>query len=303
VFAPNQYRKKLFTEPDELGQPLHYAALLGLEHVLTMLAPPGCDDVDCVTESGSTPLIWASSYVKVSSIKALIVRGANVDAQTRGGRCALHEVAKKSGLLGVHHLVRAGATIDLPDCDGWTSCYYACEGNNIEVAKYLLQDKSDPKIAALLDEVLPAPFDTPLSKIRKADPGYRTNSGGSALHQVSGWGYVDVVALLLKHGAPVNIATAYGRTPLHQAAGGGAKQVVKMLLDAGADVHATDLSGYTARDMAEDGGHIELSEMLMEIEEKTPRPKPYYGEDDELASEIGEEVLEDRAGELLVSGT
>jgi ankyrin repeat protein len=295
IYAPNQPRKLLFTEPDEIGQPMHYAAMLGLDHVLDLLVPQGCEDIDCTTESGITPLIWACSHRQIESTKLLIKRGADPNRQTRGGRSALIEAAKKGSLLGVHYLVRAGAEIDLPDCDGWTPFYYACESNHLEVAKYLLQDRSDPKVAALLDEQLEVPFVESLSQIKRADPGFRTNSGGSALHQVAGWGYVDVVKLLLKHGAEVNISTAYGRTPLHQAAGGGAKAVGNLLLEAGADVHATDLSGYNARELAEDGGHMDLADMLMAVEERTPlsRSEVEQGYEDHGEESIDMSISED----------
>ena len=143
----------------------------------------------------------------------------------------------------------------------------------MDIAKYLLQDRDEPKVATLLDSQLPAPFDMKLADVKKAGPGFRTNSGGSALHQVAGWGYVEVAKLLLKHGAEVNIATAYGRTPLHQAAGGGAKAVVSLLLEAGAEPHSVDLTNYTARELAEDGGYMEVADVLVEAEEKTPRPR------------------------------
>ena len=284
VYAPNQPRKRLFTEPDELCDPTHYAALLGLENVLrALLNAPTCAGIDARTESGITPLISAAGYRQIATLRTLISRGADVNAQTRGGRSALHEAAKKGSLSAVHLLVQACATVDLPDCDGWTPCYYACESNHIDVARYLLQDRDEPKIATLLDEA-------PAGRIPKADPGYRTNSGGSALHQVAGWGYTDIVALLLKHGAEVNISTAYGRTPLHQAAGGGAKAVVSMLLEAGADVHACDLSGFSARELALDGGYYDVADLLEEMEERMARPRLYYGEESELesvASEMG----------------
>jgi ankyrin repeat protein len=223
-------------------------------------------DVNSRTESGITPLHYACGFKQNMAVEPLLRCGAEVNAQTRGGRTPLHEAARKGGLMPTHLIVRAGAEVDLPDSDGWTPFYYACEGNNIDVARYLVQDDSDPWITKLLKGKLGAPFDVPLDKIPKADPKYRTNSGGSALHQAAGWGYVDIVALLLKHGAEVSIATNYGRTPLHQAAAGGAFEVANMLLHAGADPTTTDLSGYSARDLAEENGHLNIADILVEAE-------------------------------------
>ncbi len=56
----------------------------------------------------------------------------------------------------------------------------------------------------------------------------------------------DAIAYgLIKAGADVNLADIYGRTPLHQALIDGNKVMVEMLLRSGADVHATDDKGYT----------------------------------------------------------
>lgn len=63
-------------------------------------------------------------------------------------------------------------------------------------------------------------------------------------------GHKEVVELLLKKGADVNIQGVFNRTALHWAALNGQIDITKMLLAAGADFDLVDGSGYTALDMA-----------------------------------------------------
>ncbi len=52
-------------------------------------------------------------------------------------------------------------------------------------------------------------------------------------------GHVQVLRLLLQHGADINIRAANGSTPLHWAAQQGRLEVVTELVHSGADIHAT----------------------------------------------------------------
>lgn len=275
LFAPDQPRKPLFTEPNEVGGPLHYAAQMGLAHVLGKLVDEHGLDINARAENTFAPLHYAAGRRHIPTVEALIQRKADVNAQTRGGRTPLHESAKKGVQAASHQLLRAGATVDLADCDGWTALYYACESDHIDVARLLLKDEDDEVVRDLLRVEPDPPFVMKLSDMPKADPNYRTGSGGSALHQAAGRGLIDIVKLLLKHGAEVNIATAYGRTPLHQAAGGGSKDVVNLLLDAGANPTAMDLSNSSPRDLAEDNGLMVVANVLRAAEEAhTPARNP-----------------------------
>lgn len=71
----------------------------------------------------------------------------------------------------------------------------------------------------------------------------RDHCGWSPLHEACNHGYMEVVKMLLEHGAAVNDPGGIhcdGITPLHDAAVNGQAEVVQVLLEYGADVSIVD---------------------------------------------------------------
>jgi ankyrin repeat protein len=60
-------------------------------------------------------------------------------------------------------------------------------------------------------------------------------------------GFVDIVALLLKYGAMVNVPGCDNITPLHEAVLNNKLDIVKLLVMYGADAEARDVRGKTPR--------------------------------------------------------
>ncbi len=73
----------------------------------------------------------------------------------------------------------------------------------------------------------------------------RNHLGKTPLSEAITFGHNAIANALIEAGADVNLADIYGLTPLHRALIDGNKVMVEMLLRSGADVHATDDKGYT----------------------------------------------------------
>jgi 26S proteasome non-ATPase regulatory subunit 10 len=69
--------------------------------------------------------------------------------------------------------------------------------------------------------------------------------GDTPLHHAASAGHVDILQLLLNHGASVNAVNNDGRTPLHYAASWGHVDILQLLLSHGASVNAVDKEGGT----------------------------------------------------------
>ena len=73
----------------------------------------------------------------------------------------------------------------------------------------------------------------------------------TVLHVAACKGYTDLVALLLKNGAPLEAYDEDGWTPLHAAARWEKKQVLKQLAEAGANLDAVTFRGELASELTD----------------------------------------------------
>lgn len=75
-------------------------------------------------------------------------------------------------------------------------------------------------------------------------------------------GRSNVVALLLRHGADLELRDKNGLTPLVSAVARNQFECVKLLLRAGADVSATDLQGLTPLQIATTRRYVNIVDIL-----------------------------------------
>ncbi len=137
--------------------PLHFAVMLGCKDIVGLLVAANAD-VDKTDSKGWTPLHWAAKYKYFEIMVLLLSKGANVNARTKNGKTPLHKAARFGHLEGAKLLIKYGALIDSKTTEqltpvwrdsyseGSTPLYFALNGNEIEVARYLLSKEANPFI-------------------------------------------------------------------------------------------------------------------------------------------------------------
>jgi uncharacterized protein len=212
---------------------------------------------------GLTALVIAAREGALDSVKALVEAKANVNQVSADGSSAM-VVAVQNGHYDVaQYLVEHGANPNLQNGKGWNPLYLAVKNRNIETGTIPVPNAGEalPFIKLLLDHGA----DTNLrlkdnTEIRNGQRATWLNEAGATpFLRAALCGDVEVMKLLLAHGADPKTTTDDKTTPLMAAAGVGYTdgfihdrseeetiQAMKMILDLGADVNATNEEGLTA---------------------------------------------------------
>lgn len=83
------------------------------------------------------------------------------------------------------------------------------------------------------------------------------------LMEAASAGHVDIIRLLISHGADVNAQSSTGNTPLMYACAGGHVAAVKELLTHGANVEDHNENGHTPLMEAASAGHVEVAKVFI----------------------------------------
>jgi ankyrin repeat protein len=157
------------------------------------------------------PLADAAMRGDLAVVRALLERGADVNAAQGDGMSALHWAAQHGDRDMVQLLVRAGASLDAITRIGkYTPLHLASKIGEADVVAALLEAGSNVKAV--------------------------TNSGAQAIHFAAASGSPATVEVLLDKGADANaIESEWGQTPLIFAAALDRADAIKALLQRGAD--------------------------------------------------------------------
>jgi ankyrin repeat protein len=240
---PNNWERQVTAEPRmkilPAGglTPLLYATREGCTECVAALIKAGAD-LNLPDPEGVTPLVMAGMNARWDSMKLLFEAGANPDKWDIYGRNPLYTIVDYSTLP------HGGRTDKLSE-DLATPLELAelalAKGANVN-----LQLKLFPPYRALGPD-------------RGADGLLKT--GVTSLFRAARGGDVPMTALLLKHGANIELPSEEGVTPLIVAAGFRASaidtrgrfrtekqayEVSKLLIEAGADVNNVEANGQTA---------------------------------------------------------
>ncbi|HEY6509748.1 MAG TPA: ankyrin repeat domain-containing protein, partial [Vicinamibacterales bacterium] len=166
--------------------------------------------------AGATPLVDAVKAGDLVAARALVAKGADVNATEPDGTTALHWAVQRNDVDLVSRLLRAGARVNVTNAFGVSPMSEAALGANPAVIERLLAAGAD--------------VESP-----NAD-------GQTALMVVARTGQVEAARTLLKRGAKVNAVEKWrGQTALMWAVAQGHSAMVRELIAQGADVNARSI--------------------------------------------------------------
>ncbi len=141
------------------------------------------------------------------------------------------------------------------DTSGNTALLVAVKNQNITMVQMLINEKVD------LNEQDISPILCLSNEYEiKVEPGYK---GNTALIIAASRGYTEIVDLLIKAKANLNIRGQYGCTALMEASAKGHKYIVNFLISGEADLNLQNEYGYTALMEAAVRGHKQVVELLI----------------------------------------
>jgi len=229
-----------------------------------------------------TPLIYAARANDIESVKVLLAAGADINQTTNYGWSALLVATQNRYYKLGAYLLERGADPNLANKGGWVPLYTATDNRNIENGDYpvrrgdmdhlefikLLLDKGANVNARVKDSTETRTVFT---------NQWLDENGATAFLRASQSGDVELMKLLLSHGADPKLNTALNVSPLHVAAGIGwvegityewskesTFEAVKLLIDLGLDVNLQADTGRTAMHGAAHKGRSDVVQILFD---------------------------------------
>jgi uncharacterized protein len=167
-----------------------------------------------------TRLADAAMKRDMATVRALLEKGAAVNAPGRDGTPALHWAVRVDDLETARLLLKSGADARLPNRYGLTPLGLACSNGNAALIRLLADAGAD---------------------VNAADP-----TGETPLMTAASVGPLDAVRLLVERGAVVDAKDpTFQQTALMFAVRGNHSPVAQFLIDHGADVNARTRTGET----------------------------------------------------------
>ncbi len=227
-----------------------------------------------------TPLMFAAREGDVESARLLVAAGAEVNAVAGDGKDALGLAIFNGNYQVASLLVDSRAAVNREDTQGFTPLFWAVDRRNMETAPnfpWMVTADPLPLIRQLLDAgANPNALinNTPRARMRAGSPRIVF---ATPLMRAAFSGDLDLVKLLLAHGADPRITSKDGETMVEAAAGLGFIQgyskgrapaerleVVKLFVEGGADVNAADDYGITPLMVAANMGDTKIIQYLVD---------------------------------------
>ena len=229
-----------------------------------------------------TPLVYAARANSLDTVKTLLAAGADINHTSGYGWTPLLVATQNRFYQLGSFLLDSGADPNKANIGGWTPLYLAVDNRNIEGGDYPVR-KGDMDHLEFIKKLLDKGAD--VNARMKDSTETRTvftnqwldEDGATAFLRASQSADLDVMRLLLAHGADPKIATVGDVTALQVAAGIGwvegntyewsekaNVEAVKLLLDLGVDPNIQAETGRTALHGAGHKGRTAIIQMLVD---------------------------------------
>ncbi|KAJ0393452.1 hypothetical protein ATCC90586_003260 [Pythium insidiosum] len=202
------------------------------------------------TQDESTAVGADPSMNVVETIRVLLDCGAMTEVGDNDGVVPLHRAASDGRIDIVRLLLEHGASVDAKRCVDWKA---AVAPSGTIVCSRLLEWLRET--ISRLPVVLNARSETKIAR--------KLYDGSTPLHLAASRGHLDVVRLLLQHGAAIDARRRNGTTTLNAVAGNGHIDVVRVLLKHDANVNAKDHYGWTPLRRAALHGRVDVVRLLL----------------------------------------
>ncbi len=246
--------------------PLMSAVVNAEADCVKLLLAKGADP-NLSNKAGATALMWAVSDLK--KVQLLLAKGANVNAMSKKENSPLRLALNlPNSMAVVKSLLAKGANINQADKDGTTPLMAAGFSGNLELIQLLLAKGADPKAKTKdgLTYLKAIVFSTNLAAVQWAleqglevkDPKQNFLTGAAMS------GDLALARLLLDKGATPNPPDDLGYSPLMHAVltEASSLDVVKLLLEHGADAKVKAKDGLTALTFAKRKSWTEVIALL-----------------------------------------
>jgi ankyrin repeat protein len=227
-----------------------------------------------------TPLMFAAREGDLESARLFVAAGADVNAIGGDGKDVLGLAIFNGSYDLASFLIDNHAQVNHADAQRFTPLFWAVDRRNMETPPnfpWMVTTDPLPLIRKLLDAgANPNAIvnNTPRARMRDGSPRIVF---GTALMRAAFSGDIELVKLLLAHGADPHIVSKDNETPLMAACGTGfingyskgrtpaeRLEVVKLLVQAGEDVNAADNYGITPLMVAANLGDLPVVQYLMD---------------------------------------
>lgn len=223
--------------------PLYYAALCGFYDLVELLITKHPQLVNAKGGFYTSPLAAALGRRDFKMAQLLFQHGADVDVQGCHERTPLYAASIKGAAEIAQWLLSHSADpnvrVDAGGARGWTPLHSAALYGYPELIRTLLQFKADNDTKDSIGQIS--------SHLPSSER--RPNAAGP---------------MPKRQDVDVNSQDMDGFTPLHLASGGGKLEVVRLLVEHGADIDVTDKAGWTAFQFALAKGYSEITKLLSE---------------------------------------